>query len=137
LGAKKEKEMNTVLFGIDVVAVLLALLKLVADTFELSESVVKWLRAIVVAVSVTLLGLQDLGILFGPESEQVVLLVLSVVAAFLVTMGYAPAAIGTVVAVSDSIRLSACAKWATVLGKTQSAATVVDEIERRYGLKLE
>ena len=98
---------STLLFGVDVVALLLALLKMLADEFRWSERLVSWLRAVVVALVVLLTGLQAMGILFGPASEPIVLLVLTVLSAFLVSKGYLPAFIGTVTAFSDMIRFTA------------------------------
>jgi hypothetical protein len=98
---------STTLFGIDVSLLLLALLKLFADEFGFSERLVSWLRAVVIALVVLLTGLQSMGLLFGPASEPIVLLVLTVLSAFLVSKGYLPAFIGTVIALSDMIRFTA------------------------------
>jgi len=105
---------GNLLFGFDLFAIVLAIWKLITTELfpKLSE---RWKRAILafLMTGVTvLIGLQTMGLIFPPESQPVVTLVLTAIMAFLATMGYSAEVIGVVNATVDLVRFAAIQKIA-------------------------
>ena len=98
--------MSFVLFGVELVALALGLVKLFAD-LGLAERWADELRAVLLTGCAALVGLQEMGVIFPPESEQWVKFVLGLVAVYLAARGYLPEIRAFIRVVTDPVRFYA------------------------------
>jgi len=130
--------MSTVLFGFDLVAIFMAVLKLATELLGLSAKATRYVGAFLVSVAVVIVGLQEQGVILGPETEATVVLALNAVTAFLVALGFGPEVVGTVTALLDLPRLKAMMVYKAMQEERGVAPNVLKKLLgksiRRYGL---
>jgi len=98
---------NTVLFGVDLTVLIVGLMKLIEDFVEVPAKLSRLIHALLTAGVVVLVGLQQQGVILGPETESYVVLGLTALSAFLGAMGYLDEAASLLRAGSDLVRLKA------------------------------
>lgn len=97
----------TTLLGFDVFAILMALLKMTNDWVALGEKANKYLGGLIMAFSVGIVGYHSINPLFTETQEPHVVLVLTVVTAFLTAVGFGPGVVGTIKSVHALVRFRA------------------------------
>ena len=110
---------TSVLFGVDVAAIVVSLWKMTFTEYlpDVPEKVKRPILAFLIASAVLIVGLQAQGYILPPETEQVVNLALTTIAAFLVVMGYGPEVGSLGRAGVDLIKLSAVHLWVEAVSK--------------------
>ena len=99
-------EAKSILFGVDLAAFGLALVKLLVDRTNLSKTWADLIRALFAAAGVLAVGLHGMGYITSIVEPWVVL-VANVVTIFFVSLGYMPGAIGLGTALSDQAKQKA------------------------------
>jgi hypothetical protein len=129
---------STILFGVNVAAIFIALLKLLAGWLNWKDGLVEPLRALVLTVVVVLVGLQAEGIILPPASERWVLLTLTALSTFLVSMGYLPEAKVLVRVCYDLVRWAAFDSYVQMIVKStrsnEESASQTRALLKRYRL---
>ena len=114
--------MNT-LFGINLAAIAVGLVKLFVDVFGLKQRAAEEVRAILLTLAAAAIGLQQMGAILPPESEQYVVFALSIVSTYLVVRGFLPEASSLVRALTDTVKVRALTGSISVWLQANETAT--------------